>query len=64
MDGTHGIGSSFAPGMGAIRETVGMKRWMRLAARRHFGNGAPANDVAKAAAEALAQLLKESRRHA
>jgi cysteine sulfinate desulfinase/cysteine desulfurase-like protein len=64
MDGTHGHEASFGPGTGAIREIVGMKRWMRLAARRHHGNGTPVNDVSKAAAEALAQLLKESRRNA
>lgn len=64
MYGTHGAAASFAPGAGGIREIVGMKRWMRLAARRHHGNGTPVNDVSKAAAEALTQLLKEARRNA
>lgn len=42
----------------ASRESVGMKRWMRQAARKHSKAKPHANDTAKAAADAVAHLMK------
>lgn len=48
-----------------VREKLGMRRWMRLAARKHSAAARlPANDSAKAAAEAITRMMRESRRHA
>ena len=46
----------------AVIERVGMKRWLRLTARKHSAGKPTANPAAGAAADALAKLLAESRK--
>jgi hypothetical protein len=48
----------------AVVERVGMKRWLRLTARKHSAGKSGLNPAADAAAEALSQLLREPRRYA
>lgn len=48
----------------AVVERVGMKRWLRLTARKHSVGKASINPAADAAASALEALLRESRKHA
>lgn len=47
-----------------VVERVGMKRWLRLTARKHSVGKASINPAADAAASALEALLRESRKHA
>jgi len=47
-----------------VREHVGMKRWLRLTARKHSVGKASINPAADAAASALEALLRDSRKHA
>ncbi len=63
MEALNGFGGTGVSRPEAVRETVGMKRWMRQAARKHSQGKPPANDSAKAAGDAIAQLLKDARRH-
>ncbi len=54
-----------APGDRAVVvEHVGMKRWLRLTARKHSSCKASINPAADAAASALEALLRDSRKHA
>jgi hypothetical protein len=46
----------------AIVERVGMKRWLRLTARKHSVGKPTANPAADAAADALAKMLAESKK--
>ncbi len=64
MDVLNGFGGTGVSRNEAVRETVGMKRWMRQATRKHSQGKPPANNTAQAAADALAQLMKEARKHA
>jgi hypothetical protein len=48
----------------AVLERVGMKRWLRLTARKHSVCKPTANPAADAAAEALVKLLGESKKFA
>lgn len=48
----------------AVVERVGMKRWLRLTARKHSVGKASINPAADAAASALEALLREPRKHA
>ena len=48
----------------AVVERVGMKRWLRLTARKHSVGKASINPAADAAATALEALLREQRKHA
>ncbi len=45
-----------------VIERVGMKRWLRLTARKHSVGKPTANPAAGAAAEALAKLLSEPKK--
>lgn len=47
-----------------VVERVGMKRWLRLTARKHSVGKASINPAADAAASALEALLRDSRKHA
>jgi hypothetical protein len=47
-----------------VVEHVGMKRWLRLTARKHSVGKASINPAADAAASALEALLRDSRKHA
>lgn len=64
METVNGFGGPGVARLETGRETFGMKRWMRQAAKKHSQGKLPANDTAKAAADALAQLLKDARKHA
>ena len=46
----------------AVVERVGMKRWLRLTARKHSVGKSQANPAADAAADALAKMLGESKK--
>ena len=46
----------------AVVERVGMKRWLRLTARKHSVGKPQANPAADAAADALATMLGESKK--
>ena len=46
----------------AVREIVGMRKWLRLTARKHSSAKQSNNDAAQAAADALAMMLKDSRK--
>jgi hypothetical protein len=46
----------------AVREVVGMRRWMRLTARKHAASKRTNNDAAQAAADALNTLLRDARK--
>jgi hypothetical protein len=46
----------------AVVELVGMKRWLRLTARKHSVGKPSANPAADAAADALSKMLGESRK--
>jgi hypothetical protein len=46
-----------AAGQAEVLERVGMKRWMRLTARKHSVGKATVNPAADAAADAIAQML-------
>lgn len=45
-----------------VVERVGMKRWLRLTARKHSTGKPTANPAADAAADALAKMLGESKK--
>jgi hypothetical protein len=45
-----------------VIERVGMKRWLRLTARKHSVGKPTTNLAAGAAAEALAKMLAESKK--
>lgn len=45
-----------------VREVVGMRRWLRLTARKHSATKQSNNDAAQAAANALALMLKDARK--
>jgi hypothetical protein len=45
-----------------VREIVGMRRWMRLTARKHAASKRTENDAAQAAADALNALLRDARK--
>ena len=64
---THVVPAEKAPAKPAddkdtVREVVGMRRWMRLTARKHSAAKRSDNDASKAAADALALLLKDARK--
>lgn len=46
-----------AVGHNEVRAVVGMRRWLRLTARKHSVAKATVNDSSKAAAEALEAML-------
>lgn len=46
----------------AVVELVGMKRWLRLTARKHSAGKTAANPAADAAAYALSKMLGESKK--
>jgi hypothetical protein len=46
----------------AVREIVGMRKWLRLTARKHSSAKQSNNDAARAAADALAAMLKDARK--
>jgi hypothetical protein len=46
----------------AVREVVGMRKWLRLTARKHSSAKQSNNDAAQAAADALAMMLKDARK--
>ena len=46
----------------AVREVVGMRKWLRLTARKHSSAKQSNNDAARAAADALAAMLKDARK--
>ena len=46
----------------AVREVVGMRKWLRLTARKHSSAKQSNNDAAQAAADALAAMLKDARK--
>jgi hypothetical protein len=46
----------------AVREIVGMRKWMRLTARKHSAAKQSDNDAAQAAADALNALLGGARK--
>jgi hypothetical protein len=64
MEALNGFGGSEEARLDDLRTTAGMKRWMRQTVRKHARGKPPANETAKAAAIALAQLLKDARKHA
>jgi hypothetical protein len=45
-----------------VREVVGMRRWLRLTARKHSAAKQANNDASQAAADALALMLKDARK--
>ena len=45
-----------------VHEVVGMRKWMRLTARKHFVSKRAENDASQAAADALALLLRDARK--
>ena len=45
-----------------VREVVGMRKWLRLTARKHSSAKQSNNDAAQAAADALASMLKDARK--
>jgi hypothetical protein len=45
----------------AVREIVGMRKWMRLTARKHSAAKQSDNDAAQAAADALNAMLRAAR---
>lgn len=47
---------------GVVREIVGMRRWLRLTARKHSAAKRTDNDAAKAAADALDLMLRDARK--
>ena len=51
-----------AEGQDAVREVVGMRRWLRLTARKHSSGKKSDNDAARAAAEAVSRMLKDARK--
>ena len=55
-----------APAQEAVREQVGMKRWLRLTARKTASSpkavAKSGNPAADAAAEALAAMLKDAKK--
>jgi hypothetical protein len=51
-----------AGGQKASHPTVSMRRWLRLTARKHSAAKTATNDSSKAAADALAAMLGQSRR--
>jgi hypothetical protein len=53
-----------AAAQSAVVERVGMKRWLRLTARKHSVGKASINPAADAAATALEALLRDQRKHA
>jgi hypothetical protein len=63
---THVVPTEKAPAKPAaqdsVREVVGMRRWMRLTARKHSAAKQSENDAARAAADALASLLRGARK--
>ena len=46
----------------AVREVVGMRKWLRLTARKHPSAKQSENDAARAAADALALMLRDARK--
>ena len=44
-----------------VREVVGMRKWLRLTARKH-SSAKQSNNAAQAAADALAAMLKDARK--
>ena len=46
----------------AVREVVGMRRWLRLTARKQQSAKQSDNDAARAAADALALMLRDARK--
>ena len=46
----------------AVREIVGMRKWLRLTARKHPSAKQSENDAARAAADALALMLRDARK--
>lgn len=42
------------------QEVVGMRKWLRLTARKHASAKESENDAAQAAADALAMMLKDA----
>jgi hypothetical protein len=64
MEALNGFGGSEESRLDELRTSAGMKSWMRRTVRKHSRGKSPANETAKAAAIALAQLLKDARKHA
>ena len=64
MEVLNGFEGSRGASHEEIRETIGMKRWMRQTCRKHSKSKPLATDTSKAAADALAHLLKGVRKHA
>jgi hypothetical protein len=62
----HGVPKAKVPAKAAhedaVREVVGMRRWMRLTARKHSAAKRTDNDAAQAAADALNALLRDARK--
>jgi hypothetical protein len=56
--GVNGQGA----GENRVRTVVGLRRWLRLTARKHSVAKLAENDAAKAAADALAAMLNTSRK--
>ncbi|MFM8292913.1 MAG: hypothetical protein ACKOC4_14615 [Planctomycetia bacterium] len=46
----------------SVREVVGMRKWLRLTARKHSASKRTDNDAARAAADALALMLRDARK--
>jgi|688.fasta_scaffold1338629_1 hypothetical protein len=46
----------------ALSEIVGMRKWLRLSARKRSSAKQTENDAAKAAADALAAILRDDRK--
>ena len=45
-----------------VREVVGMRKWLRLTARKHSQAKRLDNDASRAAADALAMMLRDARK--
>ena len=63
---TNGVKKAATPksmaDQAVVVERVGMKRWLRLTARKHSTGKPTANPAADAAADALAKMLHESKK--
>ena len=63
---TSGVKKQVTPKSAAdqavVVERVGMKRWLRLTARKHSVGKPQSNPAADAAADALAKMLGESKK--
>lgn len=51
-----------ATAQGTVHKVVGMRKWLRLTARKHASAKQSDNEASQAAADALAVMLKDARK--